>query len=316
MRININYLQLLTGLEEPVLTSKTPIPYIPHNWLTQLWDYLIDIQAKIYIEGLVRVQGLRQNDESLMKAFINKGIPMSELVILNNWRLYFKVTFLFEVCVAEGDRINPFFLKYPTGDHNNGAESRWIWPEQSMPGYKSFTLWRRHLKMTFCVNGNRIKALGNWNMQRVLATQQRVVCYHHSTQSVYIYAQDNVYRKYDAVQTRPNTAVLDNETPFSIEHHLPFDSSLADGYIGPSKSYFHFFKHDSSLYVTRNKADNSAWSQTMTRNLSVHNEEIWNKLLFSKESNVHIISDGGLYDYRGTFGVVISDGSNVLVDNM
>jgi hypothetical protein len=42
------------------------------------------------------------------------------------------------ICVTEGDRISPFFLSYPTGDHSNEVESQWIWPEQEKPGYKSF----------------------------------------------------------------------------------------------------------------------------------------------------------------------------------
>jgi hypothetical protein len=38
-------------------------------------------------------------------------------------------------------------------------------------------------------------------------------------------------------------------------------------------------------------------------------------LMTKAESNVYIISDGGVYNYEGTFGVVVSDASNPLVKN-
>jgi hypothetical protein len=53
----------------------------------------------------------------------------------------------------------------------------------------------------------------------------------------------------------------------------------------------------------------------MTQHLVVHDEETWTNLLSSDEVVVHRITDGGLYDYWGIFGVVISDGTKVLVDN-
>jgi hypothetical protein len=43
--------------------------------------------------------------------------------------------------------------------------------------------------------------------------------------------------------------------------------------------------------------------------------ELLSNLLKSKKSTLHIISDGGLYDDRGTFGVVILDGTKVLAEN-
>jgi hypothetical protein len=49
---NINYLQMLTGIEEPILESTAPIEYIEDNWLTQFRTFLTTIKAKMVIEGL------------------------------------------------------------------------------------------------------------------------------------------------------------------------------------------------------------------------------------------------------------------------
>jgi hypothetical protein len=56
MKYNINYLQLLAGIEEPVMSLKIVLPYIKENWLTQLQNYLITIKAKLHIDGLLRFQ--------------------------------------------------------------------------------------------------------------------------------------------------------------------------------------------------------------------------------------------------------------------
>jgi hypothetical protein len=50
--ININYLQLLSGCGNPVLTTSNPLCYIKHNWLTHLRDYLIEINARIEVRNL------------------------------------------------------------------------------------------------------------------------------------------------------------------------------------------------------------------------------------------------------------------------
>jgi hypothetical protein len=150
---------------------------------------------------------------------MEKGIPTSELIILNNWRLYFKASFLSEICVAEGDRINSFFITYPIGTNDNGTESLWTWPEQAKPGYKSSTTRRLHLKTNFFVNNsNQVMGLGEWDILQVLTTQQQVAYFHCEIQQVYIYAGNGEYRKYQAKRTRPNTAVLDSETPYTLRN--------------------------------------------------------------------------------------------------
>jgi hypothetical protein len=52
ININVSYLQLLAGFEDPILTSRDPIPYIPHNWLLQLRDFLSEINARLKIQDL------------------------------------------------------------------------------------------------------------------------------------------------------------------------------------------------------------------------------------------------------------------------
>jgi hypothetical protein len=45
--ININYIQLLAGIGEPVFESKRDITYIPMNWILHLRAFLIKINATL-----------------------------------------------------------------------------------------------------------------------------------------------------------------------------------------------------------------------------------------------------------------------------
>jgi hypothetical protein len=44
MVININYIQLICGMEEPILTSTRKLPYINTNWILHIREFLIKIK--------------------------------------------------------------------------------------------------------------------------------------------------------------------------------------------------------------------------------------------------------------------------------
>jgi hypothetical protein len=51
-RININCIQLICGLEQPIFYSRDNIGYIDPNWLTHLRQYILDINGTINIKDL------------------------------------------------------------------------------------------------------------------------------------------------------------------------------------------------------------------------------------------------------------------------
>jgi hypothetical protein len=50
--ININYIQLISGVEEPILSSKQNIPYIESNWVLHIREFVVSI--KIILQTLER----------------------------------------------------------------------------------------------------------------------------------------------------------------------------------------------------------------------------------------------------------------------
>jgi hypothetical protein len=47
-----------------------------------------------------------------MAAFIQMKLSRAELIVLNNWRLYYSVIFLSELCYATGKGIQPYYMEY------------------------------------------------------------------------------------------------------------------------------------------------------------------------------------------------------------
>jgi hypothetical protein len=63
----------------------------------------------------------------------------TELIILNNWRLYYGVIFFSELCFASGQGIQPVYLEY---NHDNlvcQASTTLNWPLQDKPNEASDT---------------------------------------------------------------------------------------------------------------------------------------------------------------------------------
>jgi hypothetical protein len=110
--ININYIQLLAGTKQPIFQSKDDLSYVQMNWLLHIRNFLMEINATLEISNLWRPQKQCQNDQFLMKAFRDKKATKAELIVLNNWRLYYKVTLLSEIVFATGKGIQPIYMEY------------------------------------------------------------------------------------------------------------------------------------------------------------------------------------------------------------
>jgi hypothetical protein len=101
----INLIQCHSGQCQPIMSSKTLESYIPRNWFTTVREYLILIKSIVTIQSLWVPQLLRRHDRILMDAIISTNFTISEIQIFNNWRVYFKVSTLAEMCNAYGDSV-------------------------------------------------------------------------------------------------------------------------------------------------------------------------------------------------------------------
>jgi hypothetical protein len=169
--ININHIQLLSGIGEPIFMSKADISYNPMNWLLHVRQFLWEINATMDIKDLWLPRIQCENDQFLMTAFVSMRTSKAELVILNNWRLYYKLILLSEICFASGQGIKPYYLEY---DHDKLPRNRSpniSWPVQGKPDEATFRIWKRYLRSCFLnYNNHRPPTLGAWDIPEILQT--------------------------------------------------------------------------------------------------------------------------------------------------
>jgi hypothetical protein len=96
--ININIIQLISGLSSPISETNQNIDYIEENWITHLRSFIMEIGGTIVFENAWRHHPQRQNDVFLMETFTKAGYTTKELRLINNWRRYFQVTTLSDIC--------------------------------------------------------------------------------------------------------------------------------------------------------------------------------------------------------------------------
>jgi hypothetical protein len=76
--ININFLQLCAGVEQPLFLCHDDLKYLNNNRLLHLRDYLLQINVTLHIKSLWQPIKKRENYVILMSAFKNLGFTNSE----------------------------------------------------------------------------------------------------------------------------------------------------------------------------------------------------------------------------------------------
>jgi hypothetical protein len=106
-----------------------------------------------------------------MSEFISIGFTTNELRLINNWRIYFQVNTLVELCNPEGTRIREEYLKEPTRRIPNKVNPTILqWPNQGNAGKRGFNLWLRALRLSFnmIAKGSINHHFGQWKESNIL----------------------------------------------------------------------------------------------------------------------------------------------------
>jgi hypothetical protein len=113
-----------------------------------------------------------------MSEFTFLGFTTSELRLINNWRIFFQVSTLAELCNPEGASIQQCYIRTPTRqDLRKVHRSTLQWPNQGIPGKRGFSLWLKCLRLSFNMHprSGRINYIfGKWMDSTILTKKQRM----------------------------------------------------------------------------------------------------------------------------------------------
>jgi hypothetical protein len=110
MKTILNWVQIHSGQEVPILESKRDVQYIQDNWYTEVKKFLNRCNATIEIKSAWRPRKLQENDVIIMDHPELINITKQNKICLNNWRLFFQVNSIAEMTNYFGDCIMEEFI--------------------------------------------------------------------------------------------------------------------------------------------------------------------------------------------------------------
>jgi hypothetical protein len=184
MRINLNWTQLLTGLQSPIFESVHKIKYIPNNWfLLHLRSFTIACNATIIFQNLWTPTLERKNDLILMECFMQLNLTPAELRMANTWRLFFKVNKLSDICNVAGTHISREYQCRPLQRKVTFPRvSKLQWPCQPEPTHDlGFRAWTKSLRLAFQIEEDgrlsRRFVMGKWTSSFTASQSRWNFCY-------------------------------------------------------------------------------------------------------------------------------------------
>ena len=127
--------------------------YLPDGWFKTTRDFLIASDARLELreDEFPAHRPYRVADSNLMEEACRGPWKKSDLVHINNCRMYLKVRFLSEVCTLLGDRL---YIPCLDGTASTISQpDKELWPIQQCPGKAQWALFRRFLRTTYCKHG-------------------------------------------------------------------------------------------------------------------------------------------------------------------
>ena len=328
MIININMIQLSSGIIEPIFETNTKIDYIEDNWLLHLRSFIISIGGKIEIENAWKQDIQRINDVCLMNAFIKSGLRTSELRLINHWRKFFKVNTLADICEPDDNSKIQAFYTTMIPKTNRKNISKLNWPNQQKPGFKGFYLWLKALKIAFGFNiatRDITYKLGAWIADHHHIYNQWQSYFDNKSLQMFTTSpsskefQIHKFARVGRTSARfhhdftispdysipthciPSNIILDKRGLHTIRYTQPPDPIIQPIFIN---NRYKCFKD----YVKQLPK----WKQALVKNLELSTDV--NTFIEELKLNDRIImaTDGGTDDSCGTFGVAISNGTTNL----
>jgi ribonuclease HI len=261
-----------------------------------------------------------------MEVAVDNNMSINDLVIFNNWRLYFKVLRLSDICNAEGSEIFQMYLNFPDNwdpEKDSASTTSMIWPCQGRPEKSYFNIWRKTIKSCFknFSKGGFGKKLGEWYIP--IGTETRWKAYikpttYETWMPITTGALKGFYKQTIPESARANVAIIPINSAVRIVKEIPQDCIPADVH----KNNAHYIvKMCRGPRKTINRSVNNInndyrWEENLHRNLTLRKniDEIERSLLVERPK-VCIITDGGAHEYSGTFGVVIMQQDEIIATN-
>jgi hypothetical protein len=112
-------------------------PLAAESWIKSTWKFAQEYGIEIQ-DDIDDFRPLRLSDQLLIPTFYRLGYRGTELVRLNQCRLYLRVTWLSEIVTGDGKNIEKHAVKQP---YSLDINELFLYPNQQLPPMESWRLW-------------------------------------------------------------------------------------------------------------------------------------------------------------------------------
>jgi hypothetical protein len=303
------------------------------HWLSSLRHFLGSLDASLHVKGLELPQPLRDVDVCIMDAtHMLPGIKKAQLQAFNRCRIYIGVIYVAEISTADGRN-----LSCEAWDGSRSRLSPVLWPHQPKPGPKFFRTWRRLLATAFLLSHQaRVsyntrdltlrRPLGRWLPSSVAFWYHWRAFYAASTNTLFVLSSDDrTFTSHTPRRTRrrpkhPVRAFSDE--PTSLVTILPTDSVPVEYTTEPNK-----FVIPDTLATLSHEQPPTPTAVSWPAYFSTL--PLWDRELLSsvviidrarlfpalrEQAVLHLASDGGAVDNRGSYGALLATEEHILVE--
>jgi sulfur carrier protein ThiS len=110
MKTNLNWVQLHSGFLKPFFKGNKFIDYIQDNWFLEIRKFVVKCNATIIIKSLWQQKSIREGDRMIVRDLMDHSINRNQRIVINNWRIYYKVNNIAEIINYAGNAILPQFM--------------------------------------------------------------------------------------------------------------------------------------------------------------------------------------------------------------
>jgi hypothetical protein len=193
---------ITAGIMGSPLVTMMPVTYVDARWIESTRIFLNSINATIQIPSLKTITPLRLKDRGIMEVATQYSDNPTDLIMINNCRLYLRVHTIAEISSLEGTAIlqsaytgnedphtkNPVLWQY--------TKSTLQWPHQPRPPQPAWNKWKQFLDTITRKNNLLLRRpLGEfttppsnlhrvWTMQPTLAQPPAPAPKHHPTEPI------------------------------------------------------------------------------------------------------------------------------------
>ena len=333
MTLNINTFQLLSGFMEQFLSHTQKITYLPLNWLSHIQEYLRTCQLKLYSDSFWIPPKEREKDIGIMDRALQLYQDKNVLRRINNWRIFFQLLTLSDMCNSSGDQLLYEYWHHPNKhNYNHQRRSNLNWPHQGLPSVKCFKVWEKFLSAGFGLNpkkeNGKIKyKLGNWFPASIHPINTWAGYYSKTTNNLYKTEQHH-YNIHQSI-ARERRKQHFSHNVMEICQELPPDaipvtmlSSQAE-YLRITTSYTaptplqqpRILHHRNSTFQEFLDIQPTWASDLCSAWASVDNQQQIIQLLTDPTKVIQIATDGSVQLGCGSYGVAIADDNSILFTN-